>query len=208
MTSSWTALLSCLLLASQGWADMGEIQKMVEEMRGEMKEMMEKVEKGDVMREEMREEMQEKDNEMKEVKKQLDMLESRNVELTTQLKEVDQKSLRDLPYVLTCAYQHDWTTPDATITYNSLGADFNNSDKPGGGDGDMNISTGKFTALTAGHYTVTYSGLAGFYPHEQVLFKLYHNGQSAGDEGQWVTHSSGTGGGLAVDQGARTLVSF
>ena len=30
MTSSITVLLSCLILASQGWADMGEVQKMVE----------------------------------------------------------------------------------------------------------------------------------------------------------------------------------
>ena len=192
MTSSWSVIISCLLLASQGLADMDNNQQIMEMMskmkaamifeveervetklRAEMKEkeevMRENVEKVEVMREVMkeemqekvdvmREEMQEKDKEMKEVKKQLDTLESKNVELTTKLKEVDQKSLRDLPFILTCAFQDHWTTPSATITYDRLTVDYNNSDRPGGGDGEMDINTGKLTALTAGHYTITYSG--------------------------------------------------
>ena len=229
MTSSITVLLSCLLLASQGLADMDnnqqieqmmskmkaammvEVQEKVEEMRDEMREkevvmedMRQKMEKGEEM---MREEMQEKNNEMKDVKKQLDRLESRNVELTTKLKEVDQKSLRDLPYVLTCAYQDGWYTPGATIIYSRLIADSNNSDKPGGGDGRLDISTGKFTALTAGHYTVTYSGLAEVDPGERVYFQLMKNDQNMGNEGYWQSFSSGSNGGSTYDQGSRTVVS-
>ena len=144
MTSSWSVIISCLLLASQGLADMDNNQQIMEMMskmkaamifeveervetklRAEMKEkeevMRENVEKGEVMREVMKEEMQEKvdvitkemrvemDENDNRVKKQLDRLEARNTELTTKLREVDQKSLRDLPYVLTCAFQEVWT---------------------------------------------------------------------------------------------------
>ena len=137
-------------------AMMIEVEEKVEtKLRAEMAEMREDIEKVmriemqekvDVIREEMQEkeeamrvEMQEKDNEMKEVKKQLDVLEARNTELTTKLREVDQKSPRDLPFILTCAYQDKWSTPGATITYDRLTVDYNNSGRPGGGDGDMEI---------------------------------------------------------------------
>ena len=208
MTSSVCVLLSCLLLVVQGSAGMdsdqqieqvvskmmaakmGELEEKVQEMRAEM---MEKDREMEVMREEMqekvdviREAMEEKDN---KVKKQLDVLEARNTELTSKLREVEQKSLRDLPYVLTCAFQSSWYTPGATITYERLTVDYNNSDKPGGGDGRMDISTGLFTALTPGHYTVTYSGFAEVGPGEGVYFQLRKNGVDVGSE--WDSFSSG-----------------
>ena len=140
--------------------EMGEMRK---EMAKGMNVMREEIGKKnrdmEVMREEMmkemREEMEEKVN---KVKKQLDVLEARNTELTTKLRKMDQKSTRDLPFILTCATRDTWTTPSATITYDRLTVDYNNSGRPGGGDGELNISTGKFTALTPGHYTITYSG--------------------------------------------------
>ena len=240
MTSSMFVLLSCLLLASQGLADMdnnqqmeemiskmmaakmGELRVEVQERDKAMEEMRDKMEKGEEMRQEMlekmkvvmedmeekvemmREEMEVKDNQLK---KQLGVLETKNAELTTKLKEVDQKSLRDLPYVMSCAYRRSWTTPSATITYERRSADYNNSDRPGGGDGDMDISTGKFTALTAGHYTVTYSGHVYMHPGEDVQFQLMHNDQSSGDEGRWHSYSSSSNGGNSDDQGSRTVVS-
>ena len=229
MTSSVFVLLSCLLLASQGLEDMdnnlqieemmrnmmatkmGEVEEKVQEMRAEItekdREMEEMQKKVDVKREEMREkdrEMDEKDN---KVKKQLDVLEARNTELTTKLREVDQKSPRDLPVVLlTCAYKEFWTTPSAIITYDRLSVDYNNSGRPGGGDGDMDISTGKYTALTPGHYTVTYSGYARVDPGEYVYFQLMKNGVGVGSEGEWQSHSSDNGGSIQ-DQGSRTVVS-
>ena len=72
--------------------------------------------------------------------------------------EVEVKATRDLPYVMMCAYKAVWSTPDSTITYDRLTADYNNGNRPGGGDSTMDINTGKFTTLTPGHYTVTYSG--------------------------------------------------
>merc|ERR1711890_81849 len=84
--------------------------------------------------------------------------------------------VRDLPYVMACAYQYSWTTGSATITYSSLLSDYNNHDKPNGGDGVMDISTGQFPCLTAGHYTVTFSGRAEVQPGEQVWIYIYRNG--------------------------------
>ena len=173
----------------------------MEEKDKQMEEMRKKVEEGEVMTEEMKE----KANEMK---KQLNRLESRNVELTTKLKEVDQRSLKDLPFILTCAYQDKWTTPGATITYSSLSADYNNSDRPGGGDGDMDITTGKYTSLTAGHYTVTYSGISELSPGERVVFQLMKNGQNAGYDGRWYSQSVSNTDGRTDDQGSRTVVGL
>ena len=193
-------------------AEITEKDREMEEMREEMREEMEKreevmrqemQEKVDVIRE-MREEMDEKDN---KVKKQLDGLEARNTELTSKLREVDQKSLRDLPFVLTCAYKHDWSTPSATITYDRLTVDYNNSGRPGGGDGELDITTGKFTALTPGHYTVTYSGYARVDPGEKVIVQLMKNGQDVGYEGEWQSYCSSANGGSIRDQGSRTVVS-
>ena len=189
-------------------AEMREKDKEMEELREEMKkgeELMRKEmqSKVDVMKKVMREEMDKKDN---EVKKQLDGLEARNTELTTKLREVDQKSLRELPFVLTCAYKLEWTAP-GTITYDRLTVDYNNSGQTGGGDGEMDVSTGKFTALTPGHYTVTYSGMDQVDPGEWVVFQLMKNGESVGDESVSVSYSSGDNGGRIEDQSSRTVVS-
>ena len=230
MTSSVIVLLSCFLLVVQGSADMDnnqeieqmmskmkaammvEVQEKVQEMRAEMTEKDREMEE---MREEMREEMQKKVDVMREemdekdnkVKKQLDGLEARNTELTTKLREVDQKSPRDLQFVLTCAYKSSWSTPSATITYDRLIVDYNNSGRPGGGDGEFDITTGKFTALTPGHYTVTYSGQARVDPGEWVIFQLMKNGQFVGYEVRWESYCSSANGGQIYDQGSRTVVS-
>merc|ERR1712080_428426 len=52
--------------------------------------------------------------------------------LTTAVSQV-----KDLPYVMSCAYQDKWTTASSTIAYDSLLSDYNNADKPNGGDGRM-----------------------------------------------------------------------
>merc|ERR1712080_332398 len=45
--------------------------------------------------------------------------------------------VRDVPYVMSCAYQDYWDRDETTITYSSLLSDYNNHDKPDGGDGVM-----------------------------------------------------------------------
>ena len=116
---------------------------------------------------------------------------------------------RDLPYMMACAFQDYWwdhppclylhllpltcSTPNTasslrseagtTITYDYLLSDYNNANRPGGGDGVLDTSTGnftthlltilhhlpgKFTCLTPGFYSVTYSGHALLHPEEAV----------------------------------------
>ena len=145
-------------------------------------------------------------NEIMEMKKEM---KSQNAELITQMKDVEQKSLRTQPIVVACAYQNNWTTPSATITYQRLSADFNNADCPGGGDGRMDITSGKFTAVTPGHYTVSFSGHAFMNPGEDVIFYLMHNDKVAGEssEAWWDSGSSISNAGYLNDQGSRSLVS-
>ena len=61
------------------------------------------------------------------------------------------------------------------------------------------------TALTAGHFTVTFNGEAYMNPGDDVYFRLVHNGQNAGDEGRWKSSSGSTG--LSRDMGSKTMVS-
>ena len=71
----------------------------------------------------------------------------------------------------------------------------------------MDISTGKFTALTAGHYTVTYSGATLMGAGGKVWFWLVKNGGSAGSPGWWYS-TSGSNSGGNYGQGSRTVVSL
>ena len=65
---------------------------------------------------------------------------------------VDQ-GLRDLPFEIVCAYQKEWKLADSVVSYERVTVEFNNSNRPGGGDGSMDISTGVFTTVTSGYYT-------------------------------------------------------
>ena len=140
-----TILLSCLLLASQCSAredSNQQIEEIVNMMAVKMVEVQENVA-------ELRMEMEEKGKKMEEMQKEMAAKDKKMEEITKELKDVmdvGQKSLRDLPYVMTCAFNGWWSTPSATITYDRLIADFNNSDRPGGGDGSMDINTGVYTA--------------------------------------------------------------
>ena len=39
--------------------------------------------------------------------------------------------LSDLPYEMVCSHKREWATPDATITYDYILSEYNNSDRPG-----------------------------------------------------------------------------
>ena len=54
------------------------------------------------------------------------------------------QGLRDLPYLNLCTYQDIWTTL-GTITYDKFLTEFNNGDRPGGADGQLDLGTGVFT---------------------------------------------------------------
>ena len=69
------------------------------------------------------------------------------------------KAVRDLPFIMMCAYQNHWKTT-GIIPYEELTLDYTNCDRPSGGCSAMDIASGTFTAQTGGLYTVTFSGNA------------------------------------------------
>ena len=81
-------------------------------------------------------------------------------------KEVDnvlptavEQGLRDLPFEMVCAFEDHWYGV-GVVSYDRITVEFNNSDRPGGGDGSMNIETGVFTIFTSGYYIITVGGIA------------------------------------------------
>ena len=117
------------------------------------------------------------------------------------------QGLRDLPYLTLCVYQDHWASPDSTITYDSFLTDFNNGERPGGADGQLDLGTGVFTCLSAGIYSVTFSGTAWLNPAERVDVWLYLNGVLV-PESYWAAYTtSGTIGNPLGVPGSRSLVS-
>ena len=116
------------------------------------------------------------------------------------------QGLRDLPYLTLCAFQDTWTSASSTITYDSFLTDFNNGDRPGGADGQLDLGTGVFNCLRDGIYRIDFSGWANLDPAEQVQVFLYHNGVEV-PESHWAAYSPGTIGGRLQVPGSRSLVS-
>jgi hypothetical protein len=205
--TSLPALLSCLLLASRGSADQGNhhrMEEMLSKMASKMLELQEQVEKIEDKNVELRMEMKRKDGEME---KKVAMLETKSNRLTAKLKEVEQKSVKGAPYVMSCAARNTWPTRNATISYEYISAEFNNADQPDGADGIMDITTGVYTALTAGVYEVTFSAVSVLDAGDDQYFFLMHNEESAGDEGEWWSRADPGNAGKIYDMGSRTLVS-
>ena len=85
-------------------------------------------------------------------------------------------SLRDLPIVIISAWRDDFITSPQTVTFDSFLANYNKANRPGGGDGVLELNTGIFTCTTPGYYTVSFSVYTTMGPdHDQHLF-LYKNG--------------------------------
>merc|ERR1711990_1126192 len=97
-------------------------------------------------------------------------------ELDKVLPTAVEQGLRDLPFEMVCAYKHDWGAANSVVNYDRISVEFNNSDRPGGGDGSMNIKTGVFTAVTSGYYIITFSGYVEVLPGDYTHMWLYHNG--------------------------------
>ena len=105
-------------------------ERVVTKMKEDMEEMTEKMNKD--MRKEIEQKVKVMRDKMKEVKKQLTTLMTKNVELTSRLKEVDQKSPRESPYVMACAYLYHWINANATIHYDHLSLQYLNHQYAGG----------------------------------------------------------------------------
>ena len=86
--------------------------------------------------------------------------------------------------------------------------EFNNSDRPGGADGLMNIQTGVFTAVTSGYYIITFSGETHVLPGEYTTMQLFHN-EALVDGSHFESKMAvGSGEDYILDQGSRTVVSI
>ena len=113
---------------------------------------------------------------------------SREIEQKMEMMEqkmVVPKSELEQPVLLICAFVESWSKALATVSFDRLTTDHSNADQPGGADGVLDITSGTFTCLTAGHYTVTYSGQADLAPGQRTDLFLSLNGATAGAEGLW-----------------------
>ena len=111
---------------------------------------------------------------------------------TELLKATGDKALRDLPYIMMCAYQGTWFET-GIIGYEKLTLDYSNCDRPGGGCSAMDIASGTFTAQTGGLYTVTFSGQADLKPSTALQLSLLQNGSKLQESYSSSYSKSGTG---------------
>jgi len=145
----------------------------------------------------------------KKEKKVKDSLENKLSELSKKI-EVSDNSLQSqilkiqsegvLPYVMVCAYQFSWDVSNSTISYDRILSEFQT-----GGDGEMDLSTGVFTAGISGYYQVTLSGWVNIqsYGGEYYVF-LYKNGKEM-FESKWGLYI-GSGDQHVYYTGSRTLI--
>ena len=179
-------------------AEFGEVRKEAEATKSQLKAL-----KMEVAASKAKLETIEKETEA--IKSELAATKTSLVTLETGLPGIISQAVRDIPFLSVCAFQDVWDTAATTITYDRIVNDYNNADSPGGGDGVLDVTTGVFTCLTAGHYTVAYSGVAVLQSGQDVDVRMYKNNADIGDEGRFDAFYSGSG--LAYDQGSRTLVS-
>merc|ERR1719430_2293136 len=141
----------------------------------------------------------------KNVKKVGDQFDEKICELENRLAKYEMRlqsklaDVKEVPYLEVCGYQDEWYKSPSTISYDSILSEYHS----GGGEGQLDITTGIFTAGTPGFYTVTYSGRSAVDPDQYVLMYLYHNGVRV-DQSEWVTYLS-DGDQRMEDQGSRTL---
>merc|ERR1719228_16395 len=149
-----------------------------------------------------------------ECSKQVDDLTQMVIELRAELElKLDQQesklpsmvsqAVRDLPYMMICAYKGEWTTASSTITYDKIITDFNNADKPNGGDGLLDIGSGIFTCLKAGHYTITFSAFTVLDTYQHANVYLYQNGNKVSESQFSSTNNANYPIG---SQGSRTMI--
>merc|ERR1712154_53102 len=150
--------------------------------------------------------------EIKSLKKQVTEIETKveefaslKSEIRADVKNEVDKGLRDLPFEMVCAYKERPGT-SGVINYDRITMEFNNSNRPGGADGTMNIERGVFTTVTSGYYIVTYSASVDVYADDWTDTYLHHNGVKV-QESHFGTYSNvGSGNDMRRDQGSRTVI--
>ena len=62
------------------------------------------------------------------------------------MRKAARDAVMDIPYVALCVWKQVWepeTVIDIPIPYDKFLSNYNNADKPGGGDGQFDLNTGK-----------------------------------------------------------------
>lgn len=117
-------------------------------------------------------------------------------------------SLRDLPIVIISAWRLSGLTSPQTVTFESFLANFNNADRPGGGDGVFDLDSGIFTCFAPGYYTVSFSAhsdVGGGQATSQDLY-LFKNGSQL-DETYWNLYVGSSLSDMIGATGSRIVVS-
>ena len=70
----------------------------------------------------------------------------------------------------------------------------------------MDISTGVFTTVTSGYYTITFSAVVDVTAGDETVMLLHHNGVEV-EESWFQTYMTGDSSGLNFYQGSRTVVA-
>jgi len=190
-----------------------DLEKKLETKNEEVENLQKRMKEGELQLESRVEELKKNQNqEIKSLKKQVTEIESKveevaslKSEMRADVKEEVDKGLRDLPFEMVCAYKGSTGTV-GVINYDYITVEFNNSNRPGGADGRMNIKTGVFTTVTSGYYMITYSATVDVHPGEYTDMWLHHNGDGV-EESRFVTLMHvGSGNDYIGDQGSRTVI--
>lgn len=85
----------------------------------------------------------------KAVREEMELLKNevstRENDFSSSMRKAARDAVMEIPYVALCAYKQVWEpeTLGTAITFDKFLSNFNNADKPGGGDGQLDLSTGK-----------------------------------------------------------------
>ena len=123
----------------EGW----KLEKSHLESRLENKN--QQVEKLESLVETMKTQCENKNEEVENLKMHMESIEDRmenrmrnrvgNLErLVNDTRTGRQNGLRDLPYLMVCAFQNDWRSPNSVVPYDRITTEYNNADQPGGED--------------------------------------------------------------------------
>ena len=107
------------------------------------------VEKLESVVETMRKQCENKNEEVANLKKHVASMENRMRTPVANLekdlndrkseKNVKLAGLRDLPYLMVCAFQNDWRSANSVVPYDRITTEYNNANQPGGKDKMMDI---------------------------------------------------------------------
>ena len=193
-----------------------DLEKKLETMNAEMEKLQKRVKEGEVQIGDINEGSASLKKQVRDVESKLEEISSLKSDMRAEVKkEVDnvlpeavEQGLRDLPFEMVCALKIVEEDTGVVVGYNRITEEFNNSERPGGADGTMNIETGVFTTITSGHYIITFSGFVDVHPGQVTEMWLHHNGVKVEESEFQTSMHVGASGDYIWNQGSRTVVSI